>query len=174
MLSDEQLEAARNAALYRLPVDRNIALDLIQEIDCLRAENESLKSSIDSEVERRVNDVLDAEWRRGLVTYEYVSCEMVKYEFDESPTWQDIQRFRLTALGWSIGMTVLRDAILRAENERLRAGRLRAETVFKIRDTLTDRREELRAIWEGRRDYLIEDVSEALADLDRAYPPEEV
>ncbi len=38
---------------------------------------------------------------------------------------------------------------LREENDRLRAGRLRPETVFKIRDTLTDYREELRAIWEG-------------------------
>ncbi len=63
---------------------------------------------------------------------------------------------------------------LREENDRLRAGRLRPETVFKIRDTLTDYREELRAIWEGQRDYLIEDVNEALADLDRAYPPEAV
>lgn len=73
-------------------------------------------------------------------------------------------------------LLVLLDEIarLRAENDRLKAARLRPETVFKIRDTLTDYREELRAIWEGQRDYLIEDVNEALADLDRAYPPEAV
>ena len=169
MLSDEELAGIREKARRWRNAPCQTTIEMCDEISRLRAENESLKSSIDSEVERRVNDVLDAEWRRGLVTYEYVSCEMVKYEFDESPTWQDIQRFRLTALGWSIGMTVLRDAILRAENERLRAGRLRAETVIAARECLSVAWRD--SVWGTKR---IAELSDAIADLDRCSPPEEV
>ena len=60
-------------------------------------------------------------------------------------------------------------ARLRAENDRLRAGRLREGTVAVVRERLSlawcD------SAWGSKQG---KELSEALADLDRCYPPEEV
>ena len=60
-------------------------------------------------------------------------------------------------------------ARLRAENDRLRAGRLRAETVIAARECLSVAWRD--SVWGTKR---IAELSDAIADLDRCYPPEEV
>ena len=57
---------------------------------------------------------------------------------------------------------------LRAENDRLRAGRLRAETVIAARECLSVAWRD--SVWGTKR---IAELSDAIADLDRCYPPEE-
>lgn len=59
-------------------------------------------------------------------------------------------------------------ARLRAENDRLRAGRLRAETVIAARECLSVAWRD--SVWGTKR---IAELSDAIADLDRCYPPEE-
>jgi hypothetical protein len=60
-------------------------------------------------------------------------------------------------------------ARLRAENDRLRAGRLRAETVIAARECLSVAWRD--SVWGTKR---IAELSDAIADLGRCYPPEEV
>lgn len=57
---------------------------------------------------------------------------------------------------------------LRAENDRLRAGRLRAETVIAARECLSVAWRD--SVWGTKR---IAELSDAIADLGRCYPPEE-
>ena len=58
---------------------------------------------------------------------------------------------------------------LRAENDLLRAGRLRAETVIAARECLSVAWRD--SVWGTKR---IAELSDAIADLDRCSPPEEV
>ena len=60
-------------------------------------------------------------------------------------------------------------ARLRAENERLKAARLRPETVAVVRERLTFTWCD--SSWGTKQ---IKELSGAIADLDRCYPPEEV
>ena len=58
-------------------------------------------------------------------------------------------------------------ARLRAENDRLRAGRLRAETVIAARECLSVAWRD--SVWGTKR---IAELSDAIADLDRCYTEE--
>jgi len=58
---------------------------------------------------------------------------------------------------------------LREENDLLRAGRLRAETVIAARECLSVAWRD--SVWGTKR---IAELSDAIADLDRCSPPEEV
>ena len=60
-------------------------------------------------------------------------------------------------------------ARLRAEVARLEAGRLRAETVIAARECLSVAWRD--SVWGTKR---IAELSDAIADLGRCYPPEEV
>lgn len=90
-------------------------------------------------------------------------------------TDEQLDAAREAAKRWmSVDSGIARDLLdeiarLRAENDRLRAGRLRAETVIAARECLSVAWRD--SVWGTKR---IAELSDAIADLGRCYPPEEV
>ena len=158
LISDESIRALRNIARVRLADDAarsktivfrcDEAISILDEIACLRAENERLRAELDD---------LKA---RGVVPDKDCTCGSGGH-----PRHCEKHPHRL-------GMHC---AELDVENElaELRAARLRPETVDVVREALEDLAAD-REIWEGRRDHLIKEVKVAREDFRRCYPPEEV